>query len=181
MSDATPLLQLVGAGGAAVALAACAVPLCRRPARRCGAGRCRCGGRNGGQARTGLPKLLDGLEWLRVRRAAEAGRQVQRGTSRRFVNMSTVFGQYEKVLTAIAGGNPPDVVSAVWLRSLSRWPRATACSRSPTTPKRTASPVRVLPAILECVVVRRRPVGPDDHLQLDRWLPTSRRSSRSGS
>lgn len=35
-----------------------------------------------------------------------------------FVNMTTVFGQYEKVLTAIAGGNPPDVVSAVWLRQL---------------------------------------------------------------
>lgn len=35
-----------------------------------------------------------------------------------FVNMTTVFGQYDKVLTAIAGGNPPDVVSAVWLREL---------------------------------------------------------------
>jgi multiple sugar transport system substrate-binding protein len=35
-----------------------------------------------------------------------------------FVNMTTVFGQYEKVLTAIAGGNPPDVVSAVWLHEL---------------------------------------------------------------
>lgn len=35
-----------------------------------------------------------------------------------FVNMTTVFGQYDKVLTAIAGGNPPDVVSAVWLNQL---------------------------------------------------------------
>ncbi len=35
-----------------------------------------------------------------------------------FVNMTTVFGQYEKVLTAIAGGNPPDIVSAVWLHQL---------------------------------------------------------------
>ena len=35
-----------------------------------------------------------------------------------YVNMTTVFGQYEKVLTAIAGGNPPDVVSAVWLDQL---------------------------------------------------------------
>lgn len=35
-----------------------------------------------------------------------------------FVNMTTVFGQYDKVLTAIAGGNPPDVVSAVWLDQL---------------------------------------------------------------
>jgi len=35
-----------------------------------------------------------------------------------FVNMTTVFGQYEKVLTAIAGGNPPDVISAVWLHQL---------------------------------------------------------------
>src|SRR5258708_34820679 len=34
------------------------------------------------------------------------------------VNMTTVFGQYDKVLTAIAGGNPPDVVSAVWLHQL---------------------------------------------------------------
>jgi len=36
----------------------------------------------------------------------------------RFVNMTTVFGQYDKVLTAIAGGNPPDIVSAVWLHQL---------------------------------------------------------------
>lgn len=35
-----------------------------------------------------------------------------------FVNMTTVFGQYDKVLTAIAGGNAPDVVSAVWLHEL---------------------------------------------------------------
>jgi multiple sugar transport system substrate-binding protein len=35
-----------------------------------------------------------------------------------YVNMTTVFGQYDKVLTAIAGGNPPDVVSAVWLHQL---------------------------------------------------------------
>jgi multiple sugar transport system substrate-binding protein len=35
-----------------------------------------------------------------------------------FVNMTTVFGQYDKVLTAIAGGNAPDVVSAVWLHQL---------------------------------------------------------------
>jgi multiple sugar transport system substrate-binding protein len=35
-----------------------------------------------------------------------------------FVNMTTVFGQYDKVLTAIAGGNPPDIVSAVWLREM---------------------------------------------------------------
>ncbi len=35
-----------------------------------------------------------------------------------FINMTTVFGQYDKVLTAIAGGNPPDVVSAVWLREM---------------------------------------------------------------
>ncbi|MCS7222864.1 MAG: ABC transporter substrate-binding protein [Anaerolineae bacterium] len=33
-------------------------------------------------------------------------------------NMTTVFGQYDKVLTAIAGGTPPDVVSAVWLHEL---------------------------------------------------------------
>jgi len=32
--------------------------------------------------------------------------------------MTTVFGQYEKVLTAIAAGTPPDVVSAVWLSQL---------------------------------------------------------------
>src|SRR5262244_3578084 len=35
-----------------------------------------------------------------------------------FINMTTVFGQYDKVLTAIAGGNPPDIVSAVWLNQL---------------------------------------------------------------
>jgi len=39
-------------------------------------------------------------------------------TPNNFVNMTTVFGQYDKVLTAIAGGNPPDVVSAVWLHQL---------------------------------------------------------------
>ena len=36
----------------------------------------------------------------------------------RFFTMTTVYGQYDKVLTAIAGGNPPDVVSAVWLHQL---------------------------------------------------------------
>lgn len=34
------------------------------------------------------------------------------------VNMTTVFGQYEKVLTAISAGNPPDIVSAVWMSQL---------------------------------------------------------------
>ena len=34
------------------------------------------------------------------------------------VNMTTVFGQYEKVLTAIGAGNPPDIVSAVWMSQL---------------------------------------------------------------
>jgi len=34
------------------------------------------------------------------------------------VKMTTVSGQYEKVLTAIAAGNPPDVVSAVWEHQL---------------------------------------------------------------
>jgi multiple sugar transport system substrate-binding protein len=36
----------------------------------------------------------------------------------KFFTMTTVYGQYDKVLTAIAGGNPPDVVSAVWLNQL---------------------------------------------------------------
>ena len=35
------------------------------------------------------------------------------------VQIQTVFGQYQKVLTAIAAGTPPDVVSAVWLSQLS--------------------------------------------------------------
>ena len=45
-----------------------------------------------------------------------------------YANMSTVFGQYDKVLTAIAGGNPPDVVSAVWLHQLVSMAAATASS-----------------------------------------------------
>lgn len=45
-------------------------------------------------------------------------------TDKVFVNMTTVFGQYEKVLTAIAGGNPPDVVSTrCGCTSWCRWPR----------------------------------------------------------
>lgn len=34
------------------------------------------------------------------------------------VKMTTVAGQYEKVLTAVAAKNPPDVVSAVWQNQL---------------------------------------------------------------
>ena len=30
------------------------------------------------------------------------------------VETSTIFGSYDKLLTAIAAGTPPDVVSAVW-------------------------------------------------------------------
>ena len=30
------------------------------------------------------------------------------------VQTSTIFGSYDKLLTAIAAGTPPDVVSAVW-------------------------------------------------------------------
>ena len=45
-----------------------------------------------------------------------------------YANMSTVFSQYDKVLTAIAGGNPPDVVSAVWLHQLVSMAAATASS-----------------------------------------------------
>lgn len=45
------------------------------------------------------------------------------------LNMTTVFGQYEKVLTAISAGNPPDVVSAVWMRQL-----PAMASRSALTP-----------------------------------------------
>ena len=44
--------------------------------------------------------------------------QYNKENPKAFVNMTTVFGQYDKVLTAIAGGNPPDVVSAVWLHQL---------------------------------------------------------------
>jgi ABC-type glycerol-3-phosphate transport system substrate-binding protein len=44
----------------------------------------------------------------------EFNKQSKLGT----VNMTTVFGQYEKVLTAISAGNPPDVVSAVWMSQL---------------------------------------------------------------
>lgn len=107
-------LQMVGAGGAAMALAACAVPAAPVTAP---------GGQAGGQPAAASGQVFlnywtgwSGLEFDELQKLVDKFNQEHEGEI--FVNMTTVFGQYEKVLTAIAGGNPPDVVSAVWLRQL---------------------------------------------------------------
>lgn len=103
-------LQMVGAGGAAMALAACTVPVA--PAAQTG----------GAPAAASEQAFLNywtgwsGFEFDELQKLVDKFNEEHK--DKIFVNMTTVFGQYEKVLTAIAGGNPPDVVSAVWLREL---------------------------------------------------------------
>ena len=102
-------LQMMGAGTAAVALAACTAPMTpgAQPA-----------GGAAAPAATG-PAFLNywtgwsGFEFDALQKQVDKFNEEHKDKS--FVNMTTVFGQYDKVLTAIAGGNPPDVVSAVWL------------------------------------------------------------------
>ncbi len=110
-------LQMVGVSGAAVALAACAAPItpAGAPAAQTGAGAAAGTAAKPGQAFLNYWTGWSGFEYDELQKLVDKFNQEHPDT---FVNMSTVFGQYEKVLTAIAGGNPPDVVSAVWLRQL---------------------------------------------------------------
>jgi multiple sugar transport system substrate-binding protein len=109
-------LQMVGAGSAAMALAACAAPI----APPAGAPAAEGGAAAGTAAQSGQAFLnywtgWSGFEYDELQKLVD---KFNGEHPEIFVNMSTVFGQYDKVLTAIAGGNPPDVVSAVWLRQL---------------------------------------------------------------
>lgn len=103
-------LQMVGAGGAVMALAACTLPTA--PAAQTG----------GAPAAASDQAFLNywtgwsGFEFDELQKMVDKFNEENK--DKIFVNMTTVFGQYEKVLTAIAGGNPPDVVSAVWLHEL---------------------------------------------------------------
>jgi multiple sugar transport system substrate-binding protein len=105
-------LQMVGAGGAAMALAACTVPVAPAgaPAGQADAPAA------SGQAFLDYWTGWSGFEFDELQKLVDKFNEEHKDEI--FVNMTTVFGQYEKVLTAIAGGNPPDVVSAVWLHEL---------------------------------------------------------------
>lgn len=104
-------LKMAGVSGAAMALAACAVPVAAPQAPA-----------EGGSAAQPEQAFLNywtgwsGFEFDELQAQVDKFNEANAGDT--FVNMTTVFGQYEKVLTAIAGGNPPDVVSAVWLNQL---------------------------------------------------------------
>lgn len=105
-------LQMIGVGGAGLALAACVMPA--PPAASTGTGG------EAAPAATGKAFLnywtgWSGFEFDELQKAVDKFNEQSEDS---FVNMTTVFGQYDKVLTAIAGGNPPDVVSAVWLHQL---------------------------------------------------------------
>lgn len=105
-------LQMMGAGSAAMALAACAAPIApAAPAAQTGAGAAAASG----QAFLNYWTGWSGFEYDELQKLVDKFNTEHPDI---FINMSTVFGQYDKVLTAIAGGNPPDVVSAVWLREL---------------------------------------------------------------
>jgi len=108
-------LQMMGAGGAAVALAACAAPVSPAGAPAAQTGAEAAATAASGQAFLNYWTGWSGFEYDELQKMVDKFNESHPET---FVNMSTVFGQYEKVLTAMAGGNPPDVVSAVWLRQL---------------------------------------------------------------
>lgn len=112
-------LQLIGVSGAAFALAACATPVTPpAPAEEAPAAEAP----PADAAPTRDPNAVlefwtgwSGFEFDELQKMVDKFNEANPDSR---VAMSTVFGQYEKVLTAIAGGNPPDVVSAVWLRQL---------------------------------------------------------------
>jgi len=104
-------LQLLGAGGATAALAACAAPA----PPTAGTGAAPAAPAAPEQAFLNYWTGWSGFEFDELQKMVDKFNEEHEDT---FVNMTTVFGQYEKVLTAIAGGNPPDVVSAVWLHQL---------------------------------------------------------------
>lgn len=104
------VLRLMGTGGAMIALAACTPP----PAPS--AGQAAGGAAKSGQAFLNYWTGWSGFEFDELQKLVDKFNTEHK--DKIFVNMTTVFGQYDKVLTAIAGGNPPDVVSAVWLHQL---------------------------------------------------------------
>ena len=103
-------LKMAGISGAAVALAACTVPVAAPQAPAAGGGAAQ-----PEQAFLNYWTGWSGFEFDALQAEVDKFNEAHEDV---FVNMTTVFGQYEKVLTAIAGGNPPDVVSAVWLHQL---------------------------------------------------------------
>lgn len=107
-------LRVTGLGAAIATLAACTPP---PPPSAPGAS-----GAGGEQQPASGAAFLNywtgwsGFEFDELQKQVDKFNEANKETA--FVNMTTVFGQYDKVLTAIAGGNPPDVVSAVWLHQL---------------------------------------------------------------
>ena len=105
-------LRVSAASGAMVALAACIPP---PPPGAANPG--------GGQQAAPAPEQAflnywtgwSGFEFDELQKQVD---KFNEANDKTFVNMTTVFGQYDKVLTAIAAGNPPDVVSAIWLHQL---------------------------------------------------------------
>ena len=105
-------LRMMGASGAVIALAACTPPAPPSAGPAAAAG----GAASSGQAFLNYWTGWSGFEFDELQRQVDKFNEANK--DKIFVNMTTVFGQYDKVLTAIAGGNPPDVVSAVWLHQL---------------------------------------------------------------
>ena len=104
-------LQMLGVGGATMALTACAAPA----PPTAGTGAAPAAPAAPEQAFLNYWTGWSGFEFDELQKMVDKFNEENEDI---FVNMTTVFGQYEKVLTAIAGGNPPDVVSAVWLHQL---------------------------------------------------------------
>lgn len=104
------LLRTAGMAGIGAALAAC-VPVAPAPAAPM-----ETGAASPEQAFLNYWTGWSGFEYDALQ--AQVDRFNDENDGQIYANMSTVFGQYDKVLTAIAGGNPPDVVSAVWLHQL---------------------------------------------------------------
>lgn len=94
-----------------MALAACAAPIspAGAPAVQTGAGAEAGATAASGQAFLNYWTGWSGFEYDELQKMVD---KFNESHPEIFVNMSTVFGQYEKVLTAIAGGNPPDVATA---------------------------------------------------------------------
>ena len=107
------VLRAIGLGAAGMTLAACAVPAApAAPTLAAGAGEAAVAPE---QAFLNYWTGWSGFEFDALQALVDKFNETHADI---FVNMTTVFGQYDKVLTAIAGGNPPDVVSAVWLSQL---------------------------------------------------------------
>ncbi len=110
------MLRFLGAGAAGAVLAACA-PAGQAPAPAAPAEKEEgaAAPAKEGKAKYDYWTGWSGFEFDALQKIVDKFNEAHPDTP--FV-MTTVFGQYEKVLTAIAGGTPPDVVSAVWLHQL---------------------------------------------------------------